>query len=47
MSVEIYHKDPGCAYTIREYNKNIITRYIVLEVQEMEQLSKLLKGLGF
>jgi hypothetical protein len=47
MSVEIYQGCPDCTYMIKEYEGNILNRYIVLDSEEMKQLSKLLKGLGF
>ena len=47
MPVDIYYPSPNFAYTIREWNKNIIIRYIVLDAEDMKRLSELLKGLGF
>jgi hypothetical protein len=47
MSVEIKHECDDCAYMIEEYNKGVLDRYIVLDTDEMKQLSKLLKEAGF
>ena len=47
MSVEIKHACDDCAYIIEEYNKEVLDRFIVLNTDEMKQLSKLLKQEGF
>jgi hypothetical protein len=47
MSVEVYHGCPDCDYMIEEYQENTLIRYIILDNEEMKQLSELLKGLGF
>ena len=47
MSVEIKHACDDCAYMIEEYNKGVLDRYIVLDTDEMKQLSKLLEEAGF
>ena len=47
MSVKIKHGCDDCAYMIEEYNKGVLDRYIVLDTDEMKQLSKLLKEAGF
>ena len=49
MTVEINHTHDECidTYMIKEYNDNVLFRYIVLYTDEMKQLSKLLKELGF
>ena len=51
MSVEIKHACDECMYIVKQYydedKKGAATRYIVLDTDEMKQLSKLLKEAGF
>ena len=47
MSVKIKHACDDCAYIIEEHNKGVLDRYIVLETDEMRQLSNLIKEAGF
>jgi hypothetical protein len=47
MSVKIKHACDVCAYIIEEHNKGVLDRYIVLDIDEMKQLSKLIKKAGF
>lgn len=51
MSVEIEHGCVYCMYIVKQYydedKKGAATRYIVLDTDEMKQLSKLLKEAGF
>ena len=47
MAVDIYQGCPDCDYMIKEYDGNTLIRYIILDKEEMKQLSELLKGLGF
>ena len=51
MSVEIKHACDECMYIVKQYyeedKKGAATRYIVLDTDEMKQMSKLLKETGF
>jgi hypothetical protein len=51
MSVEIKHACDECMYMIEECNEEdgeeVLSRYIVLDTDEMKQLSKLIKKVGF
>ncbi len=43
MAVKIKHVCKPCSYVIEEHNGGLLDRYIVLDNDEMKQLSKLLK----
>ena len=47
MAVRIDHACEECSYAIEEYNDGTCFRYVLFNVDEMKQLSELLKGLGF
>lgn len=46
MTVKIKHECDDCMYMIEEYRDKILFRYILLDVDEMKQLSKLLSEVG-
>ena len=51
MSVEIKHACDVCMYIVKQYyeedKEGAATRYIVLDTDEMKQMSNLLKEAGF
>ena len=47
MTVKVVHVYDDSSWVIQEYSEGVLLRFIILNGDEMTQLSKLLKEAGF